>query len=172
MGWALFPPCCLAWGQTMVGVMVTPFKRAYASTIVFSAPNPTAGQCRPMPPLETPGHSQASLAVSSGVTAPFSWVLVATRFCLCPPRDCFPVLWKYCHHIPLASRVKFPGCSQSLCRIPRLIKKTVVSPRNFIRVWELLWYTCSAVCGSFAWQHYGGAAGTFSKRTYTTGRSY
>ena len=28
--------------------------------------------------------------VSCGVTAPFSWVLVHTRFCLCPPRVCFP----------------------------------------------------------------------------------
>ena len=30
-----------------------------------------------------------------GVTAPFSWVLVCTRFCLCSPRVCFPVLWKF-----------------------------------------------------------------------------
>ena len=28
--------------------------------------------------------------VSFGVTALFSWVLVHTRFCLCPPRVCFP----------------------------------------------------------------------------------
>ena len=29
-------------------------------------------------------------SVSCGVTAPFSWVLVCTSFCLCPPRVCFP----------------------------------------------------------------------------------
>ena len=29
-------------------------------------------------------------SVSCGITAPFSWVLVCTRFCLCPPRVCFP----------------------------------------------------------------------------------
>ena len=29
-------------------------------------------------------------SVSCGVTAPFSWVLVHIRFCLCPPRVCFP----------------------------------------------------------------------------------
>ena len=29
-------------------------------------------------------------SVSCGVTAPFSWVLVCTMFCLCPPRVCFP----------------------------------------------------------------------------------
>ena len=28
-------------------------------------------------------------SVSYWVTAPFSWVLVHTRFCLCPPRVCF-----------------------------------------------------------------------------------
>ena len=27
-------------------------------------------------------------SVSCGVAAPFSWVLVRTRFCLCPPRVC------------------------------------------------------------------------------------
>ena len=29
-------------------------------------------------------------SVSCGVTAPFSWVLVYTSFCLCPLRVCFP----------------------------------------------------------------------------------
>ena len=29
-------------------------------------------------------------SVSCGVTAPFSWILVCTKFCLCPPRVCFP----------------------------------------------------------------------------------
>ena len=34
---------------------------------------------------------RASLGqVSCGVTALLSWVLVYTRFCLCPPRVCFP----------------------------------------------------------------------------------
>ena len=30
-----------------------------------------------------------SSSVSCGNTAPFSWLLVCTRFCLCPPRVCF-----------------------------------------------------------------------------------
>ena len=67
MGGAVFPPCSLAWGQTMVGVMVvmvTSFKRIYARTVVFSAPDPKAGHCQPTPWLETPEHSQASLAQS------------------------------------------------------------------------------------------------------------
>ena len=33
--------------------------------------------------------------VFCGVTAPFSWVLVHTRFCLCPPRLCSPVLCEF-----------------------------------------------------------------------------
>ena len=36
-----------------------------------------------------------SESVSSRITAPFSWVLVCTRFCLCPPRVCFPTLCKF-----------------------------------------------------------------------------
>ena len=34
-------------------------------------------------------------SVYCGVTAPSSWVLVCTRFCLCPPRVYFPVLCKF-----------------------------------------------------------------------------
>ena len=57
----------------MVGVMVvmlTSFKRTYPSmpglsrAAVISAPDPTAGHCRPRPPPETPKHTQASLAQS------------------------------------------------------------------------------------------------------------
>ena len=57
---------------------------------------------QPMPPLETPGCSPASLglSVSCGVTAPFSLVLVRTRFCLCPPRVGFPVLCMVCNQTP------------------------------------------------------------------------
>ena len=36
-----------------------------------------------------------SVSVSCGVTAPFPWVFVHTRFCLWPPRVCFPVLCKF-----------------------------------------------------------------------------
>ena len=36
-----------------------------------------------------------SASVFCGATAPFFWVLVHTRFCLCPPRVYFPVLCKF-----------------------------------------------------------------------------
>ena len=51
----------------MVGVMkimVTSFHRSPARTAVLSAPDPAAGHPRSASPLETPGHSQASLGQS------------------------------------------------------------------------------------------------------------
>ena len=49
---------------------------------------------RPLSTQASAGDSWTLLgmsgSVSYGVTAPFSWVLVHTRFCLCPPRVCFP----------------------------------------------------------------------------------
>ena len=50
-------------------------------------------------------------SVSREVTAPFLWVLVHARFCLCPPRweSLFPpVLWKSYDQTPLAFKVRFP----------------------------------------------------------------
>ena len=50
--------------------------------------------CSRPPPTHTSSGDSCSLtgksgSVSCGVTAPFSWVLGCTRFCLCPPRVCF-----------------------------------------------------------------------------------
>ena len=84
----------LNWSETMVEVMkimVTSSKRSLAC----SGPSPVAGPFHPKPPPETPGFTGKSGSVSYGVTAPFSWVLVLTRFCLCPPRVCVPVLCKF-----------------------------------------------------------------------------
>ena len=62
-----------------------------------------------------------SESVSCGVTAPFSWVLVCTRFCLCPPRvSVSPALWKLCDQILLTFKFKVPESFQSICQIPRL----------------------------------------------------
>ena len=89
-GWAVFPPCCLAWGQTMVEVMkimATSFKRSYAGTATLSAPDPAQA---------TANHASARLLVThrqvwvSLLWGHCSWVLVHTRFCLYPPRVCFP----------------------------------------------------------------------------------
>ena len=73
-------------------IMPTSFKRCHVSTTTLSAPNPAAGHHWPMPLLETPGHSQASLGhlVGSLLLSPGS---LCTRFRLCPPRINSPVLF-------------------------------------------------------------------------------
>ena len=94
--WGYVPPCSLASGKTMVGVMVvvlTSSKRTLANTsrtVAVSAADSAAGHCWPTPPPEISEDSQARLVQSLVWSAPFSWVLVHTRFCLCPPRGSFP----------------------------------------------------------------------------------
>ena len=79
MGRAVFPPCYLTWGQTMVEIMkimATSFKRSHVHTAALSAPNPAAGNHQPTPPPETPGHSQGSQGqslVGSLLLSPGSW---------------------------------------------------------------------------------------------------
>ena len=66
-GWSCVPSMLFTWGQTMVEVMkimATSFKRSHACTAAFSAANTAAGHRRPMPLLETRGHSRASLGQS------------------------------------------------------------------------------------------------------------
>ena len=67
--------------------------------------------------------------VSYGVAAPFCWSCCAQGFVCALQESVSPVLCKFCNQIPLASKVKFPGGSQSLCQIPRL--------RNLLWVLEL-----------------------------------
>ena len=50
MDGAVLPPCGLAWGQTVVGVMAavtTAFKRADVRAAAFSAPDPMAATVDP-----------------------------------------------------------------------------------------------------------------------------
>ena len=79
-------------------VMATSFKRSHESTATLSAPNPAAGRRRALLTHASAGDSWTlpgkSGSVSCGVTAPFSWLLVHTSFCLCPPVVYFPVLCK------------------------------------------------------------------------------
>ena len=76
-------------------IMVTSFKSSHAHTATLSVPDTAAGHRRPTPLPETPGHSRASLDQSLVGSLLLSRVLVHTRFCLCPPRVCFPVLCKF-----------------------------------------------------------------------------
>ena len=56
--------------------------------------------CRRPTPTHTSTRDSWTLtgkseSVSCGITAPFSWVLGYTRFCLCPPIVYFPILCKF-----------------------------------------------------------------------------
>ena len=71
---SLFPQSCVSSVSSMVGLMATSSKRAYAITksAVPRAPDPAAVHCWPVPPQETLKHSSKSLW---GL-----WVLVCIRF--------------------------------------------------------------------------------------------
>ena len=108
----------------MVGVivvMVTSFRRTNALIAVSSATDHTASHFLPIPPRETPGHTQASPAqslVGTPFLFPGSWC--AQGFVCVLQESVSPVLWEFFNQIPLAFKVIFPGNSQYLCWIPRL----------------------------------------------------
>ena len=84
-------------------------------------PQPAADHCQPMAPLETRGHSQASLGQSlmgSLILSPKSCYTQGSVCALQEPVS--PVLCKFCNQFPLVSEVKLPVGSQSLCQISRL----------------------------------------------------
>ena len=118
-GWVCILSLLCVLRPTMVEVMktmVTSFKMSQAHTAILSTPNPVASHHQPMPPPETPGHSQASLAqslVGSLLLSHGSWCL--QDFIWAPQESVSPCLCKFHNQIPLASKVKFPGDSQSLC---------------------------------------------------------
>ena len=93
MGRAMFPPSSLTWSQTMVEVMEI---MAHPST------GPVHTLPHSVPPTLLTHASTRDFwtltgileSVSFGVTAPFSWVLVHTRFCLFSSRIS-PVLCKF-----------------------------------------------------------------------------
>ena len=76
-------------------IMATSFKRSHAHCYT-QCPQPCS---RPPSTHASSGDSWtftgSSVSVSFGVTAPFSWVLVHTRFCLCPPRVLCKFWWLY-----------------------------------------------------------------------------
>ena len=115
-----------------------------------------------MPLLETPGHSQASLAqsvVGTLLLSPGSWCIQGF---VCALQDSVsPVLWKFCSEMPLASEVKFPGDSQSVCWIPMLGNLLWVLD-NFFVITVLQFVRC-LLDGSMV-----GLMATSSKRAYAT----
>ena len=97
----------------VIKIMVTSFTMSHAHTATLSTPDPVASHHQPMPPPETPGHSQASLAqslVGSLLLSPGSW---CTQGFVCALQDsASPVL-----HVEKAMA---PHSSTLAWRIPRM----------------------------------------------------
>ena len=101
-------------------ITVLSFKRSRACTVVISAwtlRQATVYLCLLQRHLTRTGKSGS---VSGGVSAPSSWFLVTQGFVCALQESVFPVLCKFYTQISLASKVKFPLGSQSLCQISRL----------------------------------------------------
>ena len=92
-GWGCVPFLLFTWGETVVEVMkimATSFKTSHVCTAALTAPNPASGHHQPTPPLETPGHSWASLGqslVGSLLLSPGSW---CTRGLFVSSKSLFP----------------------------------------------------------------------------------
>ena len=138
-------------------IMETSSKRSCAHTPALSARGPVAGHLQPTPPLETPGHSRASLVqslVGSLLLSPGSWC--APGFVCALKESVSSVLCRLCNQSPLQSQITW----EFSVPLPHpQVGESVVGPRTFLTVQEFLWYNCSAVCGSSAWQHCGGVNG-------------
>ena len=64
---SLFSQSCVSSGGSLVGLMVTTSKRAYATprSAAPRAPAPAAGHCWPAPPQETLKHSSVSVSMGT-----------------------------------------------------------------------------------------------------------
>ena len=71
-------------------IMATSFKRSHVCIATLSAPNPAAGHRLPMPLLETPGHSQASLGQSPVGSLLLSLGLGVHKVLFVPSKGLFP----------------------------------------------------------------------------------
>ena len=113
--------------------MVTSSKGTYASTLCLPGLllSVLLTSSRPLLTHASAGDSQTltdkSYSVSCSITAPFPWVLVCMRFCLCPPRVFVSlVLWKFCNQILLTFNVRFPGESPSLCQVGKSVVGSII----------------------------------------------
>ena len=143
MGEALFPPCSLASGPSVVGVMavMTSLQRTYTCILLYSV---------------------SLIPRQATVNRRLCWRLPDTH-----NHVWFSLLWGHCsfllglgaHKVLLClPRVCFPGGSQSFCRIPSL--RNLMWALKFLQQWENFFgFNCSPVCGLSAWGLYDGANG-------------
>ena len=136
-------------------MVMASFKKTYTNTlaprtVIVSAPDSTADHCQHMPRPETPGKSQSSLAqslVRSLLLFPGS--LCTHKVLFVPSKSLFP---QSCGSSIIKSH--WASKSNSLQVLRPFARspgwESVVGPRTFATVQELLWYNHSPVCGSSA----------------------
>ena len=168
MGRAVFPPCCLACGQTVVEIMVTAtsFKRTCSCPVVFSALTLQRATVDPhlcQRLLDT--HRQVWLSLLWGYSS-FLLAPGAHEVLFAPSKSLFP---QSCGSFAIKSH--WPPKSNSLGGFSVLLPdpqvgKSVVVPRTFLTVREFLWYNCSVVCGLSAQWLYDGVNGDLLQEGY------
>ena len=72
--------------------------------------------------------------VTCRATAPFSWLLVPTRFCLCPPRVCFLSPMELLQSNPIGLQSQIPWGFSVPLPDPQ-VGKSVVGPKTFLKMW-------------------------------------
>ena len=118
-------------------IMATSFRRSHAQHCCTQCSQPCS---RPLPSHASSRDSWTltgkSGSVSCGVTAPFSRVVVCSRFCLCPPGVCSPFLCKvYVGLIgpPPRGFMQYPGV---LHPEPQLLLFRYLREELKERIWE------------------------------------
>ena len=124
--------------------------------LLFNAPNPAAGHFRPTPPLETPGHSWASLSqplVGSLLLSTGSW---CTQVSVCALQESvFPVLckfWRLCGGLMATSSKRAYAISRSTASRAPPLQQSTTDPYLFRRqpntvlsqsLWGLWFLVCT-----------------------------
>ena len=105
---------------SMLGLMVTSSKRAYATgSVIQDSCIQSPWPCnRPLLTYTSTGDIRTQVWLS---LCWFSGSCCAQGFVCALQNSVSPGLCKFCNQFPLTSKVKFPGGSQSLCQIPRFI---------------------------------------------------
>ena len=162
MGGAMFPPCCLTWGQTMVEVMkimATSLKMSCVNTASLGAPDPAAGRRQPLPLPETPGPTRACLGqslVGSLLLPPGFWCVQGS---VCASKSLFPqpcvssggsmvglmvTSSKRAYAIPMSAVPRAPASAAGHCW-PIPLQETLRHSSVSVSVGSL-WDLCCAQC--------------------------
>ena len=151
-------------------IMATSFKRSHACTAWLSAPNPAAGHCWPMPLPETAGHSRASLGQSFVGHCSFLLGPGVHKVFFVPSKSLFPQSCVSSESNPTALQSQILWVLSFPFPDPQ-VGKSVVGPRTFLAMWEVIWYNCLQFVCRLLGGSMVGSMETSSMRAYATPRS-